>query len=758
MDRYEAEAGRSIYEEAIECDVCVVGGGLAGVCAAITAARHGARVTLVQDRPVLGGNASSEVRLWTLGATSHMNNNNRWAREGGVIDEILVENMFRNPEGNPMFFDTTLLEMTTVEPNLRLLLNTAAQKVTIDDGARITEVRAYNSQNETDYRISAGFIIDASGDGVVAFQAGVPYRFGAETEEEFGEKFVPDPEVYGERLGHSIFFYTRDVGRPITFVPPAYALNNVSDKIPRYKNFAVSQNGCQFWWIEYGGRLDTVHDTEKIKWELWKVVLGVWNYIKNSGEHPEAENLTLEWMGAIPGKRESRRFEGYSMLVQQDLIEQRVHGDVVSYGGWSIDLHPADGVYASLPGCTQLHAKGVYQIPFGTMVTPHVPNLFLAGRIISASHVAFGSTRVMATCANGAQAVGLAAALATEKGLQPADFRAGPHLEELQLSLVRAGQYIPQHPVDDPQDLSGGAEISASTEMKLDLLNRPAPARILLDRPRAQLLPLSAGAIPGMEFRADVAVDAQLTVRLYRSSKPFNFTPDVELAAHSVNLAAGIDRPVVIDVDASLDTAQYIFVAFDANPSVRMHAVEDRISGLLSVAYRRDQTADTDIGVEEFGFWTPDRRPGGQLFAFSVNEGYDAGAFAPGHVASNLHRPVSGPNAWVARIDDPLPTLSLRWDSLQPIRRIHLFFDTDADHPMESVLWGQPERAMPYCVRSYEIVADNGSVLWTETENHQTRNEVLFEQTVKTTSLEIRIESVWGRAPASLFGVHCYNL
>src|SRR5271170_4627179 len=109
-------------------DLIVAGGGLAGICAAVTAARAGTRVVLVQDRPVLGGNASSEVRLWVLGATSHMGNNNRWSREGGVIDEILVENMYRNPEGNAIIFDTVLLEKVILEPNVTLLLNTAVFK------------------------------------------------------------------------------------------------------------------------------------------------------------------------------------------------------------------------------------------------------------------------------------------------------------------------------------------------------------------------------------------------------------------------------------------------------------------------------------------------------------------------------------------------------------------------------------------------------------------------------------------------------
>src|SRR3954466_15947878 len=124
MIRADATDRRELNTVRESFDLVVVGGGLAGTCCAITAARAGPTAALVQDRPVLGGNASSEVRLWVLGATSHMGNNNRWAREGGVVDEILVENMYRNPEGNPVIFDTVLLDKVTAEANITLLLNT----------------------------------------------------------------------------------------------------------------------------------------------------------------------------------------------------------------------------------------------------------------------------------------------------------------------------------------------------------------------------------------------------------------------------------------------------------------------------------------------------------------------------------------------------------------------------------------------------------------------------------------------------------
>ncbi|MDH4295752.1 MAG: FAD-dependent oxidoreductase, partial [Cyclobacteriaceae bacterium] len=176
----------------LKADLVVTGGGLAGVCAAIVAARENLKVVLVQDRPVLGGNASSEVRLWALGATSHMGNNNRWAREGGVINEILLDNLKRNKQGSALIFDTILLEKTYEEKNITLLLNTAVYEVHKSDDHTIKSVKGFCSQNSTAYVLEAPFFCDASGDGIVAFQAGASFRMGAEKAAEFDEGFAPN--------------------------------------------------------------------------------------------------------------------------------------------------------------------------------------------------------------------------------------------------------------------------------------------------------------------------------------------------------------------------------------------------------------------------------------------------------------------------------------------------------------------------------------------------------------------------------------
>jgi len=753
---------RELKREALSFDLVIVGGGMAGVCGAVTAARAGLRVALVQDRPVLGGNASSEVRLWVLGATSHMGNNNRWAREGGVIDEILVENTWRNPEGNPLIFDTVLLEIVSREPNITLLLNTAVHDVAKSGPDTIAAVRAFCSQNSTVYDLSAPLFCDASGDGIVAFMAGAAFRMGAEAREEFGEGFAPPPD-YGQLLGHSIYFYSKDTGRPVRFVPPAFALMDIA-QVPRWRTFNARDFGCRLWWIEYGGRRDTVHDTEAIKWELWRVVYGVWNHIKNSGNFPEAETMTLEWVGTIPGKRESRRFEGDYILRQQDLVEQRRHEDAVSFGGWSIDLHPADGVYSDKPGCNQWHSKGVFQIPYRCMFSRNMANLFLAGRIISASHVAFGSTRVMGTCAHGAQAVAIAAALCTELGLRPRDLLQPELMWRLQRDLLRTGQHIPGVDVADEEDLTAQATITASSTLALNALP-PGAQTVALDDAVGMLVPLGAGPAPAVSFWARAEGEASVTVQLRTCSREESFTPDVTLAEQTVTIPAGAGgalQRVTVRFDAGLPAARYGMVCLLPAPGVAVALSDMRCTGVLSirpkvniaVAKSAVQTPPPDIGVDAFEFWFPERRPGGKNVAMAFDP--PLRAFAAGEVARGPERPTSAVNAWAAAADDERPWVELRWAQPRRIARVVLCFDTDFDHPMESVLMGHPETRMPFCAPGVRLLDGAGTVLATLSDNHQTRREVALRG-VMTDILRVEVDHPIEGPPAALFRVRVFG-
>lgn len=739
----------------LDTDLVVVGGGIAGVCCAITAARNNVKVVLVQDRPVLGGNASSEVRLWILGATSHMGNNNRWSREGGVIDEILVENLYRNREGNPVIFDTILLEKVISEPGITLLLNTAVSGLEKKDDKTIGSVTAFCSQNSTEYAINASLFCDASGDGIVGHMAGATYRVGAEHKDEFGEPFAPDKD-YGELLGHTIYFYSKDTGKPVNFIPPSYALKDISS-IPRFRNISTGQMGCNFWWFEYGGRGDTIHDTEEIKWQLWSVIYGVWNHIKNSGEFPDAANLTLEWVGTIPGKRESRRFEGHYLLRQQDIVHQSQFYDAVAFGGWAIDLHPADGVFSELPACNQYHAKGIYGIPYRSYISKDISNLFLAGRLISATHVAFGSTRVMATCGHGGQVAGMAAALCKSLNLQPFAFIDPTKISLLQDRLNIAGQSIPGISIDARNNLAAAASIATSSALKLDSLSFDGEW-LTLNKSSAQLLPLKKKTSYSFEVMFSCEQDTTVDVELMVSSKTFNYTPDVLLEKITRKIGKGAHN-VKFDFTSTLEEDQYAFLIFRNNPLVSIRCTSQRLTGLVSVFNKSNpevnnhgkQIPPENSGFESFEFWCPERRPAGPNLAMHITPALEC--FSGSNIVNGYTRPYVQTNAWVSDPNDPKPSIFLKWHQVQKVQSITLFFDTDFDHPMESSQLGHPESRIPFCVSNYRISNEKGEVLFEKVDNHQTINRWQMEN-MEVLGLTFEFEHPSAVIPASVFEIY----
>ena len=739
-------------------DLAVAGGGLSGVCAAIVAARQGLKVVLVQDRPVLGGNASSEVRLWALGATSHMGNNNRWSRESGLINEILLENLKRNKEGNALIFDTILLEKVLEEENIQLLLNTAVYEVEKESDTKIKNLLAFCSQNSTTYKVSAPYFCDASGDGIVSFMAGASFRMGAEKKDEFDEGFAPNIEDYGDLLGHSLYFYTKDTGRPVSYKAPSFAIKNAAE-LPRIKNYQFNQHGCRLWWVEYGGRLNTIYQSEDIKMELWKVVYGIWDYVKNSGEYPEAENLTLEWVGTIPGKRESRRFEGDYMLNQRDIVEQRDHYDRVVYGGWAMDLHPADGIYSKHNSCSQWHGKGVYSIPYRCYYSKDINNLFLAGRIISASHVAFGSSRIMLTCALGGQAVGMAAALCLNSGFTNRELGQKQNIGQLQLALNKNGQSIPRLDWNDPDDLVKEASINASSELHLqELVSNGEWQKLKFST--AQLLPLSANTNYQFKLKVRSLETCKLSVALLTSSSAKHFTPDKSLQELDFKLDKG-EHEIKINTDFQLEADAYVYLALIKNEAVEVALSERRITGTLTVQNKINpavsnfgkQEPDPVLGLDAFEFWTPERRPAGKNLAMKIEPALDS--FNLNQVCNGEIRPTSEgrTNAWVADWSDEHPELKLKWNSEKTISKLQLFFDPDFDHALECNLLEHPESEIPFVVADYEIYDENGQLLYEKKGNYQAINEIVLEKPVTTNALKVVFAKKLPNVPVSLFKV-----
>ena len=424
----------------ISVDLCVVGGGMAGIATAIAAAREGAKVALVHERPVLGGNASSEIRMWICGAQGQNN------RETGILEEILLENLYRNPTKNYYLWDTLLYDFVRREKNITLLLNTTCndaecEKDDYEDGrsVRIKSVSAYQLTTQRFIDISAKYFADCSGDSILAPLTGAEFRIGREAAAEFSED-TDRKEQDSMVMGMSCLIQGRQTDRKVDFIAPDFTTKltdeNVSNRpMNPYKTIE------NFWYLELGGDRDTIGDTEELRDELVPLALGAWDYIKNSGKC-DADNWELEFLGFLPGKRESRRMMGEYVITQPDVTSGKIFEDTVAYGGWPLDDHFPAGYYHKGRPNTNFKTPSPYTLPYRALYSKNVENLFFAGRNISMTHTAMSSIRVMATCALLGQAVGTAAAVATKYGVTPHGVYK-EHLAELQERLMNADCFLP---------------------------------------------------------------------------------------------------------------------------------------------------------------------------------------------------------------------------------------------------------------------------------------------------------------------------
>ncbi len=470
---------RKRYQE-VSYDIVVVGGGMAGLCAAISAARHGAKVGLVHARPVLGGNASSEIRIHISGADQSLRQTDY--AESGLLYELMLENKSRNDTFNYSIWDMVLFEAAKNEKNLTVYLNCPMFDCSVD-GDIITSISCFQETTELTLKISAPLFVDATGNGTLGYFAGADYTQGSESNKEYGEPHAPD-QPNNERMGNTILMKAVDTGHPVKYEPPAFAKKLTEHQL-RYRVHSktmkvdasmapdpeewlrLSACSCAavdygYWWLELmGDGDDIIPDYEKIRDDLMAYAYGLWDHIKNGGQHG-AENFALEWVGALPGMRESRRLLGDYVLNECDILEHRQFDDAVAYGGWCVDLHAPHGLldFDVLPSDCH-HFTGVYTIPYRSYYSRNIRNLFLAGRDISTSKLGLASTRILGCCAVGGQAVGTAAALCVKYNVLPREL--APHIPEVQQLILKDDGFLPNILNQDEKDFARKATFTASS-------------------------------------------------------------------------------------------------------------------------------------------------------------------------------------------------------------------------------------------------------------------------------------------------------
>lgn len=752
INSMEQDMERQLHSRGIEAEVVVVGAGIAGISAALAAARQGRETVLITDRPIPGGSASSEIRVGPGGADAPVWN--RYARETGIVEEIFNHIYYKAQNAGKwrwFYFDQIYFDLLLSQPRLRLFLNTSVFAAETDGQCKITAVKGLQLRSETVFTFSGKMFIDCTGDGTLGFLSGAHFRMGREGKEEFGEYRAPEKPDRGT-MGATLLFTSVVCHKPVAYHAPEWAIKvpqlPTFPRIQKYINKMPDGSYYGFWWVEYGGQLDSVHDDGEVLLHLRRLVAGLWDYIKNSGDFPDVEKHEMNWMGYLAGKRESRRLIGPYIATSDDFKNQREFEDAVGYVGWPIDIHPPEGYLSPEEGCGCTHdiLPGPADFPFRCIYSVNIPNLLFAGRHPSCTHEALGTLRLIPTTGEMGQAAGIAAAICIENGFFPAEL-SRQAMPELQRRLLRTDQTIWGRPLREAGDISRTARVSASSE---DILENAQREHFrFLKQSVGLILPVEE-TFEGIYLYLSADAPARATVDFYTcDGVPQNYRAKEKAASSSCT----VEKEGWYWFDAPLQGLQggKIFILLHGESGIRVYYSYRRLTGVLGIT-----CAGTTLGYD-----SPYEQINGGgyislLPCFRVKN--PRGFYSPQNVNNGFMRVYGALNLWRSAAFDGhgAEWLRLDFDKKHTVSRIELVLNSDLNHKrlQPTIDAVSPELLKDFAL--YAVTEDGERLLHCQKENFQRFLPVDFPA-VEATGVLLKAYGTWGYPHAEVFDLRVYG-
>lgn len=768
--------------QVLECDTLVIGSGMSGCCAAIQAARGGGEVILVEKDEVLGGNSGPNLGVEIRGAHWY----NPYGLEVGIVQELEEEEAYaeactpvQGMKYNISRRREAVLEDTLLRSGVVVLKSHYARRPVME-GNRIAAVEVEDLAAFAARLIKVRHtVIDASGDGHIAAEAGAEYAVAPEAKSVYGERSASDPAP-AMIQGTSLTALVCKTDHMVRFIPP----DNTPPYVPRvwdgsladFYNGQLPEKAARFdgdapvgtmrflYVTEAGGDRDTIADAAAINAELTGQMWSYWNHIKNSPGCETNRNWDMLWISPKAGRRQSRRFYGDHVLTQTEVEAGAVHEDDIAYGGHNLDDHLTDGRECDIRSYS---VPPMYGIPYRCCYSRNIENLLVGGRLISASHIAHSSSRIMRTGAALGQGLGVAAELCRRHNCTPrAVYR--ERLTELRLELLRLDGSVPPVKLEDPDDLAPAATVSATAELRFNDQEPGYPIPFLvpagavlfdwperLEKVAVHFFNPSSKAVSGR-----IKVLRYAPERLWALNHEFHdhgrTLPDAglfrELAVREFTVPAGFSgwREIVFTSPVDCGRKNQFFEG-----DRRLIALEADDTRLCwNMAKRRNETAVAAAYESHRNAWLPfEATPALRLFpevpygeAVNVVNGFNRRfGSAPG-------------NMWRADFTGEPLTLRLHWKQPRKMSRVVLYFDDlepgPDDNPCRS---GEQYSEKLVADYSVTVAAPEGRrEVAAATGNRRRRMEHRFPE-VETDTLEIRILKVRGCGQARLYQVNVYN-